>query len=179
MGIFHVSAHSRFARPLWLLLLGVVMLLVAACAPGGTPTGTTNTAAQPSQTATSTPAATPPTTAQTGCPAANQDVNWSPAPGTVFTPKQSSAVNVKVGETFEIALPMGFKWRMSPLSSSLVKLDTPAGYGDTTLKSCVWHFTTLSSGQAGIQFSMGPVCTKGMKCPAYLTLLEFTVESSS
>jgi hypothetical protein len=175
MNMFHASAHSRFARPLWLLLLGAALLLVAACAPAGT----TNTAAQASSTATPTPAATTsPTTAQTGCPEANQDVNWPSAPGAVFTPNQSKSVSVNVGEAFEIALPMGFKWRMSPLSSSILKLDTPAGYGDTASHSCVWHFTTLSSGQAGIQYSMGPVCTKGMKCPAYLMLVDFNVQAS-
>ena len=170
---------SRLARPLWLLLIMGAMLLVAACAPGGPPTGTTNTAAQPSPTAASTPAKTPATTTKTGCPAATQDVNWPTPPGAVFTTQQAKMVNVKVGETFEITVPMGHTWKLLPMADSILKLDTPSGYGDADLNSCVWHFTTLASGKITLEFSMQAVCEEGKQCPNYITVVDFTVNASA
>jgi hypothetical protein len=172
---------SRAARPLWLLLLLGAMLLVAACAPGGTPNTTSNTAAQASPTSASaaTPTQTPGTTAKTGCPAATQEVNWSPEPGAIFTTKQSSSINVKVGETFEISLPMGHVWKMAPLASSILKLDTPAGYGDAATQSCIWHFTTQASGQTSLEYTMQALCQPGTVCPAYITVVDMTVKASA
>lgn len=179
MRMFNFSAHMRFARFIWLLLLGGIMLLVAACAPGGTSAGI---APQPSQAATPTPtstAAVPSNSALTGCPESTQDVHWPQPPAAIVTPRQSTTVNVKAGETFEIAVPMGHRWALIPPVGSMLRLDNPAGYGDSTLKSCVWHFTTFSSGQAILEFSMEPLCATGEKCPQYITVVSFTVQVSS
>lgn len=179
MKMFHFSAHARFARAIWLLLSGGTMLLIAACAPGGPGAAT---ATQPSQVAMSTPtsaAAVPSNSALTGCPGSTQDVHWPQPPATIVTPQQSTSANVKTGETFEITVPMGHKWTLLPPVGSTLRLDNPAGYGDSTLKSCVWHFTTLSSGQAALEFSMEPLCATGEKCPQYITVVYFTVQVSS
>ena len=181
MRMFNCSAHTRFARAIWLLLLGGTMLLVAACAPGGTGAGT-GTATQPSQAATSTPtwtAAGPSNSALTGCPEPTQDVHWPQPPAAIVTPRQSTTVNVKAGETFEIVVPMDHRWALLPPVGSMLRLDNPAGYGNSTLKSCVWHFATLSSGQATLEFSMEPLCATGEKCPQYITVVSFTVQVSS
>lgn len=176
MKIFHASTHARFARALCSLVIGAAVLLVAACAPGGTGAGT-NSAAPPSQ-ATPTPTA-PSNPAQTGCPAPTRDVHWSPPPTIIVKPdQQSKPVKVKVGETFEIALPMGHKWVLSPVAGPTLRLDNPAGYGDAALQSCVWHFTAQSGGQTTLQFTMQPLCQKGMKCPHYISLVDFTVQVS-
>ena len=179
MRMFNFSAYTRFARFIWLLLLGGIMLLIAACAPGGTGAGT---ATHPSQTATSTPTSTaafPSNSALTGCPESTQDVHWPQPPAAIVTPRQSTTVNVKAGETFEIAAPMGHKWALLPPVGSILRLDNPAGYGDPTLKTCIWHFTTLSSGQATLEFSMEPLCATGEKCPQYITVVDFTVQVRS
>jgi hypothetical protein len=65
-----------------------------------------------------------------------------------------------------------------PLADSILKLDTPAGYGDADLKSCVWHFTTLASGSTSLEFSMQALCEPGTQCPNYITLVDFTVKAS-
>lgn len=170
--------HPRAARPLWLLLVLGAMLLVAACAPGGTSNTTTNTAAQTSPTAASTP--TPTTTnAQTGCPASTQEVTWSPKPAAVFPAKPSSTLNVKLGETFEVVAPMGHLWKMAPLAGSSLKLDAPAGYGDAATHNCIWHFTTLASGQTTLKYTMQALCQPGTACPAYITVVDITVKASA
>jgi hypothetical protein len=87
-------------------------------------------------------------------------------------------VNVKVGDGFEIALPMGSKWKLAPMTSSVLKLDTPAGYGDTARRSCIWHFTAQASGRAEVQFSQEPICVKGKACPHHVALVDFTVQVS-
>lgn len=174
-----IQIHPRAARPLWLLLILGAMLLVAACAPGGTSNTTTNTAAQASPTATAAPTGTPTADAKTGCPAATQKVTWSPKPGAVFTAKPSSTINVKVGETFEIVVPMGHTWRMAPLSGSVLKLDAPAGYGDAATQNCVWHFTTLASGQTTLNYTMRAICKPGAECPNYILEVDLTVKASA
>ena len=171
--------HPRAARPLWLLLVLGAMLLVAACAPGGTSNATTNTAAQASPTASAASTTTPTTTAKTGCPEANQNITWSPRPGAVFTARPSSTINIKVGETFEIVAPMGHLWKMAPLAGSSLKLDAPAGYGDAATKNCIWHFTTLASGQTTLEYTMQALCQPGTACPAYIMVVDVTVKASA
>ncbi len=177
MRMLHVPAHARFARALWLLLAGT-LLLIAACAPRSSTN--TGTAAQPPQTATT--SAAPPTAtnpAQTGCPESTQAVNWPQPPATIAKPQQqATTVKVKVGQTFEIALPMGQKWTLQPMTGSTLKLGSPAGYGDAAQKSCIWHFTAQAQGQTTLHFEMRPLCASNEPCPRYISMFDFIVQVS-
>ena len=186
MRMFHSSAHTRAARTIWLLMAAGVVLLLAGCAPGAAQTGM-QTAAQTSQTATATTSGSPTTptatpaagSAQTGCPAATQNANWPTAPSVVVTLPQSTPAQVKVGDTLEVALKMNQKWALLSHDDAILRLDTPAGYGDTALQSCVWHFTALANGQAQVEFSAGPLCLKNLRCPAYIHLVDLSIQVSS
>jgi hypothetical protein len=163
--------------------VGLLIFIVALVACGKTvttgvgaapATGTATSA--PTATATPAPATTPGSTAATGCPAPTQHVTWPGSAPMRLSPKQSDAVTVHVGQTLEIVLPFGHKWDMtqSPVAG-ILRMDTPAGYGDTSLQGCVWHFTALQAGQTNADFTLGPLCAKGMKCPQYIAVLDITI----
>ncbi len=157
------------------LLLCIILL--AGCAPA---TVGSKTGASPSQGGTTATASAPAQSSITGCPGPTQEVNWPSAPTVVATSQQhATPITVHVGDTFEITLPMGHKWALTPgQPGAMLRLDAPAGYGDTAQNMCVWHFTTLASGQDGLEYSMQALCPKGTQCPHYITLLDFTVVAS-
>src|SRR5579862_5177551 len=117
MSIFDASTPVRVPRAIWLLLAAGAVLLLAGCAPGAAGTGPQTAAQTPSTATPLTPTATttytgsplPTTTpssgeAATGCPEATQDVHWPTSPAVVVTLPQTDPVQVKVGDTLEVAL---------------------------------------------------------------------------
>ncbi len=192
MRMFHSSTHARAARTIWLLLAAGTVLLLAGCAPGAAAPGTqaasqtSSTAATipPAATATYTGSPVPTTTpssgsAQTGCPEATQAVKWSPPPTVVVTLPQSKPAQVKVGDTLEVALKWNQKWELVSQDASILRLDKPAGYGDSALQSCVWHFTALASGQVNMDFTGAPACTKDPRCVPAVKLVHLTIQVNS
>lgn len=193
MKMFHSSTQARAARAAWLVLAAGALLLLAGCAPGAASAGGTPAATQPSSTspaisptATTTytgsplPTTTPPAgSAQTGCPAATQDVHWPSPPTLVVTLPQTTPIQVKVGDTLEVALKWNQKWELASQDASILRLDKPAGYGDASLQSCIWHFTALASGQANLGFTGVPMCNKDPNCVPSVRLVHLTVQVNS
>ncbi len=193
MRMVRSSAHGHTAHTIWLLLATGIMLLLAGCAPGGTASPGAQTAAQSTQTATvptttatttftgsPLPTTTPPAgSAQTGCPEATQSVKWSPPPTVVVTLPQTTPIQLKVGDTIVVALAWHQKWTLLPHNDALLRLDTPAGYGDTSRQSCVWHFTALTSGQENLHFSGEPMCANQPGCAGPVRLVDLTIQVKS
>jgi hypothetical protein len=61
---------------------------------------------------------------------------------------------------------------------AMLTLDSPAGYGDASLKSCIWRFTAQKQGQAAISFTFAPECKPPMECPQFMGILKVVVKVS-
>jgi hypothetical protein len=90
----------------------------------------------------------------------------------------NKGASLQVGQTLELALPFGHHWALAPSSTSwqsTLTLDTPAGYGDTSLQSCVWRFTAKRAGEALIAFTFTPNCKPPMECPQIMGFVKVAV----
>jgi len=84
---------------------------------------------------------------------------------------------VQVGQSLEVELPFGHRWSLGPAAGQpALYLDMPAGYGDLSLKSCVWHFTAQQAGQVNLSFTSGPICQAHEECPQFLVVVMIAVE---
>jgi hypothetical protein len=83
---------------------------------------------------------------------------------------------LQVGQTLEIALAFGHHWSFGlGAGEAVLALETPAGYGDTSIKSCVWRFTAEQPGHLTLTFVFAPICQLHMECPQYIGLLKIPV----
>ena len=183
------NCQSRLAAVLPKTPILLLAMLIAGCGVTTGTTGITNggpMAGQPSGTptvpatsavsGTSTPAlGTYDTT--TGCPQATQVVEWPSAPAVIVTSADASTgATVQVGQTLEIALPFGQRRSLGPAAGDPeLLLNTPAGYGDASLKSCVWHFTAEQAGQVTLLFTFAPICQAHQACPQYVGVLKIPI----
>ncbi len=152
-------------------VVGVALLVslgLVAC--GVTPTSTATSPASSTTTSRTTPTAT----AATGCPLPTQTVQRAPANVIVRPLTDVQPVNASVGQTIEVQLPFGHKWALFPAMSTLVTLQTPAGYGDASVQSCIWRFTAATAGTGQIVYLVSPVCGAGVECPNYMA--RFTID---
>ena len=122
------------------------------------------TSATPAANTTSVSTAT--TVAQsTGCPLANQTVSRAPASVLISPTGSLQQISLHVGQTLEVRLPFGRKWSYFPSSTDTLTLQSPAGYGDATVNSCIWRFTAAHTGSTSINFIFAPLCLPSMvKC---------------
>jgi hypothetical protein len=95
----------------------------------------------------------------------------------IITPADApKGVTLQVGQTLEVALPFGQRQSIAPAAGGpALLLNTPAGYGDASLKSCVWRFTAEQAGQTLVTFSSAPICKPGIDCPQYVAIRKITV----
>jgi hypothetical protein len=114
----------------------------------------------------------------TGCPQPTQVVQWPSPPAVIVTSADASkGATVHVGQTLEVALPFGQRRSLGPTAGHPeLLLNTPAGYGDASLTSCVWRFTAEEAGQAALEFSFKPLCQARMECPQYIGLLKIPID---
>jgi hypothetical protein len=98
---------------------------------------------------------------------------------TVTSAQASKGASLQVGQTLEIALAFGHHWSFEPVAfGGVLLLNTPAGYGDMSLKSCVWRFTAQQAGQITLNFTFAPICQLHMECPQYIGLLKIAIAVS-
>ncbi len=116
--------------------------------------------------------------ATTGCPQATQTVQWPTPPTVIITSAQTSkGAKVSVGQTLEVALAFGHKWTLGPAAGQpALTLNSPAGYGDASLQSCIWHFTGAQAGQFTLQFISAPNCPAHKECPKTIGTLAISIE---
>lgn len=191
----HVIRRGSSTSTLGIGLVLLTLLLLGGC---GVTTGLPGTASSSQGTTgaavASTPSATPtptgashgqgtPTVAGigstgTGCPSPTQVVDWPSPPTVTVTAKQASVgASLQVGQTLEIALAFGNRWSFAPAATQgVLLLNTPAGYGDPTLKSCIWRFTGEKAGEVTLTFTSAPICLAHMECPQYIGLLRIPVD---
>ena len=192
------SRSSLLLATLPKILLLMVLFLVAACglttgttgnASGGPPAGQsagqssstpTKAATTSAPAATSTPKVSGIASTSTGCPLPTQVVQWSSPPTVVVMSTQATkGASLQIGQTLELALGFGHRWSLGPATwEPTLALDAPAGYGDASLKSCIWRFTAQKAGQMTLTFTSAPVCQAHMKCPQYQVLLKIPVTVS-
>jgi hypothetical protein len=168
--------HNQSAR--WLMGMTMTLLLAGMTACGVTPTSATTGAASGSSSTTK----SSPTATATGCPLPTQTVQWPQASSQVATlgtatTQSSSPVQLGKGQTLEVHMPFGHVWGLAVTSlSSIMRVDAPAGYGDAASKTCVWHFTALSSGSVTLDFTERALCPPNVgKCPQYAALVDLLV----
>lgn len=161
-------------RAAWLAVVLGASLGLTACGVTSTTTGGAGTTASvPTTTATSKPTST-------GCPLPTQVV--SRAPATVIERPVGTGVkpvSLKVGQTVEVQLPFGHKWALFPMSSAILSLQSPAGYGDASVQSCIWRFQAAQTGSENLTFIEQPLCDTGVECPNYVTQVEIPVTVGS
>ena len=186
------NCQSRPAAVLPKTLVILLVMLLAGCGvttgttgitnggplaglPTGTPTVTATATASGTGRSTPTVAGTYATT--TGCPMATQVINWPSPPTVIITSADASkGAIVHVGQTLEVALPFGQRRSLGPGGGApILLLNTPAGYGDASLKSCVWRFTAEQVGQATLTFTFAPICQAHMECPQFIGLLKIPI----
>jgi hypothetical protein len=148
------------------VLLGSLGL--AAC--GATSTSTATSPAGGSTTTSATPTPAP----ATGCPLPTQAVQRPPADVVVRPLTAEQPVDAKVGQTIEVQLPFGHKWALFPLATTIVSLQSPAGYGDASVQSCIWRFTATAAGNGQLVYLVSPICQTGVECPNYMA--RFTID---
>lgn len=180
----HMMRTNRQGAPVTVvsaILLLLMALLLAGC---GVTTGTatmTNGAGQPSVAPTATTTMTPSTSGEsgttTGCPLATQVVQWSSPPAIIITSAQSTdKAEVRVGQSIELALTFGHRWSLGPNAGQpALTLNTPAGYGDASMGSCIWRFTAEHAGTASVSFLAAPICQPHMQCPQMVALHTITI----
>ncbi len=145
------------------------LLLLGAC--GAIPQGTGATAAAPGATATLA------TGGQTGCPAPTRTAPWpSPADAIVSSRSGERSVTLRTGQTLEAQMAWGQKWSaLAANPAPTLQMESPAGYGDPQVKSCVWRFTATQAGQTTLMWTIAPLCQPAMACPQYRGILEVQV----
>jgi hypothetical protein len=185
------NCQSRPAAVLPKTLVLLLVMLLAGCGVttgttgitnggplAGQPTGNPTVTATASVSGRSTPTVAGTYDTTTGCPQATQVVQWPSPPAVIVTSANASTgATVHVGQTLEVALPFG-QHRSLGLSAGRPELllNTPAGYGDASLKSCVWRFTAEEAGQATLEFSFKPLCQAHMECPQFIGLLKIPID---
>lgn len=175
-----MRANDRYtlaaAAPTTLILLLALLLLLAGCGGAGASSG-----AQPPATVTGGATATPTvggvSATTTGCPQATQIVQWPSPPTVIVTTAQTAkGATVQVGQSLEVALPFGHKWTLGlDAGQPALALSTPAGYGDASLQSCIWRFTTKQAGQVTLTFSSAPICQPHRDCSQAIGLLRIPI----
>jgi hypothetical protein len=189
-----MKGQSSRLYTLSMALLLLTLMLVAGCgvtttglsgAAGNSPEAT-GTASHPSATQTVPGTSTGPGTptvagtgsTATGCPSPTHVVNWPSPPTVIITSAQASkGASLQVGQTLEIALAFGSHWSFEPVAAhGVLVLNTPAGYGDASIKSCVWRFTAEQAGQVTLIYTVAPICLAHMECPQYVGILKIAVD---
>ena len=156
-GHLSMQRHLKIAC----IALCAVVMLLAACGQPSAPGQGTATAA----------------TTLTGCPAPTQTVTWpTPIAVTITPPFSTSAVTVHAGQAVEAVFPFGHLWSFTAGSEQpALALDTPAGYGDSGMGRCVWHFTARQAGHVVLTFTMQALCPPHTSCPLYIAILKAPV----
>ncbi|MGO8949706.1 MAG: hypothetical protein ACLQUY_19045 [Ktedonobacterales bacterium] len=182
----HIAPTGSLPKILILLSL----MLLAACGQTTSTTGINNggpvegkspgtptVTAAPTVAGTGTPAVPGTSSATTGCPLATQAVQWPSPPTVIVTSATASkGATVQVGQTVEIALAFGHRWSLMPAAGQPeLVLNTPAGYGDASLKSCVWRFTAQDVGQTTLKFTFAAICQPHQACPQFVGLLNIPI----
>jgi hypothetical protein len=91
----------------------------------------------------------------------------------------TKGASLQVGQTLELALVFGHRWSLGPATwEPALALDAPAGYGDASLASCIWHFTAQTAGQIMLTFTSAPVCQAHIACPQLQLVLKIPVTVS-
>jgi len=85
-------------------------------------------------------------------------------------------MTITTGQTLEVTLA----WGQSPLltgrpDASVLRLDTPAGYAESSDRECIWHFTPVAMGQTSLTYTIRPICSTTQTCPTAGTVLRFVV----
>jgi hypothetical protein len=162
-----IMQRNGSRRAAWLALALGAALGLTACGVTSTTGGAGTAASAP--TATSKPTST-------GCPLPTQTVARTPATVTVQpVTKGIKPVSVTVGQTIEVQLPFGHKWNLFPPASSDLTVQSPSGYGDASVQSCIWRFQAAQAGSEMLTFTEQPLCTSSMECPDYITQLAIPV----
>jgi hypothetical protein len=185
------NCQSRPAAVLPKTLVILLVMLLAGCGVttgttgitnggplAGLATGTSTVTATASVSGTSTPTEAGTYNTATGCPQATQVVQWPSPPALIVTSANASkGVTVHVGQSLEVALPFGQRRSLGlSAGSPELLLNTPAGYGDASLKSCVWRFTAEQVGQATLNFTFAPICQAHMECPQFIGLTKISID---
>ena len=112
-----------------------------------------------------------------GCPLATEVVQWPSPPTIMITSAHATrGASLQVGQTLEVALAFGQHWSLGRGGGQpMLLLNTPAGYGDAGLKSCIWRFTAEQVGQAALNFTFAPICQAHMECPQFVGLLRIPI----
>jgi hypothetical protein len=147
------------------------LALLAACG-SGIGTGTSTAGGSP----TGTPGFT-----GIGCPSQLIPVDPPLHPPDVVLTQQSDpgstvkTVAVAVGQSIEIRLPASFSWRLSRAPDSVLALQNPAGWYDSTLNACIWRFGAASTGTVDLDFAGAIVCEPGKVCPALAAIARYHI----
>jgi hypothetical protein len=152
-----------------LVLAGVLLLALAACASGGeastgggTPTPIDGTP-------------TPPLTTG-GCPNPTAIPKPGQAANLVLTMRNANQTTaISQGQTLEIRLPDTTRWILTGFTSGLLVLQQPAGFVDAATHTCVWRFLAQAPGSAVVSFNGRPICKPGQMCPQYILALRFAL----
>jgi hypothetical protein len=172
-------SSRQYAVPTVIMLL--TLLLAAGCGVTTGSAGTTGPSTTPTAAGVSTGPGTPTVagigSTTTGCPSPTQVVTWPSPPTVIITSTQASkGASLRVGQTLEIALAFGHRWSFEPIGNEgVLVLNTPAGYGDMSLKSCVWRFTAEQAGQGTLTFTDAPICQLHTECAQYIGILKIAV----
>ncbi len=155
------------------------LLMLAACAPGGSRTAgntspgqaspTASVQRSPTATATSSPSATPGSQALNGCSTASPPADAQKPADVVVTLKgtgNEQPVTLNKGQTLEVRLLATARWHMNVQnSSSALGTQEAIGWYNASLKSCIWRFTAVGAGTATLVFTGIIICPPKDQCP--------------
>lgn len=175
------SRHGALVSIVSTTVLLLALILLVGCGITTGTADTTNAAGQlsgaPTSMATATPSTPAASSTTTGCPLATQVVQWPSPPALIITSAQSTnTAVVHVGQSIELALAFGHRWSLGPNAGQpALALNEPAGYGDTSLGSCIWRFTAEHAGTASVSVLSAPICQAHMQCPQMIAIHTITV----
>jgi hypothetical protein len=158
----HILGLSCTRRPIVLIgILGVLLLVLSACGPNSSSTGS----------GTPTPTGTTGYGSTHGCPS-DTVVSTTPKPAnvTIRDTDINSTVTAHIGDTIEVRLPFGQKWTGPSSIPSNLQQQQPAGYALPSDNVCIWRFVAQSAGTARLDFDSQALCLKKDEaCPGVIT----------
>lgn len=165
----HILGLSCTRRQIALIgILGVLLLVLSACGPNSSSTGS----------GTPTPAGTAGYGSTHGCPS-DTVVSTAPKPAnvTIRDTDINSTVAAHVGDTIEVRLPFGQKWSGPSSIPSNLQQQQPLGYALPSDNVCIWRFVAQSPGTAQLDFYSQALClNKDEACPRFITKEPITID---
>jgi len=97
---------------------------------------------------------------------------------TLTTVDEQNSIQVHIGDTIEIQLPITENWTMTNTSTGILTVHQPENYILTTASVCVWDFTVNTTGTTTLFFDGAVGCTPPRMCLEALQRISFPIEAS-